>query len=141
MSYQFETEPANGHEPRPRSSIAAVVLASLAVAFTLYLAQDVLLPVLLAMFFALLANPIIRGLRRLYVPRFIAALLVLLVGISATYYLGRELVQPGADWIREVPRQMRDLAPEESAYWLIEWGAMKLLYRRQVAKRSQSPGR
>jgi predicted PurR-regulated permease PerM len=112
MSYQFETEPANGHEPRPRSSIAAVVLASLAVAFTLYLAQDVLLPVLLAMFFALLANPIIRGLRRLYVPRFIAALLVLLVGISATYYLGRELVQPGAEWIREVPRQMRDLAPK-----------------------------
>lgn len=112
MSYQFETEPANGHEPRPRSSIAAIVLASLAVAFTLYLAQDVLLPVLLAMFFALLANPIIRGLRRLYVPRFIAALLVLLMGMSATYYLGRELVQPGGEWIREVPKQMRDLAPK-----------------------------
>lgn len=44
---------------------------------------------------------------------------------------------PDASWLL----QMRDLAPEESAYWLIEWGAMKLLYRRQVAKRSQSPGR
>nr|WP_259284217.1 hypothetical protein [Pseudomonas sp. 1079] len=31
--------------------------------------------------------------------------------------------------------QRRDLAPEESAYWLIEWGAMQLLHRRQVAKR------
>lgn len=29
----------------------------------------------------------------------------------------------------------RDLAPEESAYWLIEWGVMRLLQRRQVAKR------
>jgi hypothetical protein len=35
--------------------------------------------------------------------------------------------------------QRRDLAPEESAYWLIEWGAMKLLHRRQIAKRDQSP--
>jgi predicted PurR-regulated permease PerM len=112
MSFQFETEPANGHEPRPRSSIAAIVLASLAVAFTLYLAQDVVLPVLLAMFFALLANPIIRGLRKLYVPRFLAALLVLLSGMTATYYLGREVVQPGAEWIREVPKELRDLAPK-----------------------------
>lgn len=32
----------------------------------------------------------------------------------------------------------RDLAPEESACWLIEWGAMKLLHRRQTAKRGQS---
>ncbi len=29
--------------------------------------------------------------------------------------------------------------PEESAYWLIEWGAMKLLHRRQTAKRGPSP--
>lgn len=33
----------------------------------------------------------------------------------------------------------RDLVPEESAYWLIEWGAMKLLRRRQTAKRDPSP--
>ena len=31
--------------------------------------------------------------------------------------------------------QRRDLAPEESAYWLIEWSAMQLLQRRQIAKR------
>jgi hypothetical protein len=44
---------------------------------------------------------------------------------------------PDASWFL----QMRDLVPEESAYWLIEWGAMKLLHRRQVARRSQPPGR
>ncbi|CAI8803894.1 hypothetical protein EMIT051CA3_20179 [Pseudomonas chlororaphis] len=37
--------------------------------------------------------------------------------------------------------QRRDLTPEESAYWLIEWGAMQLLHRRQIAKRDQSPTR
>ena len=37
--------------------------------------------------------------------------------------------------------QRRDLAPEESAYWLIEWSAMQLLQRRQVAKRTLPPTR
>lgn len=36
---------------------------------------------------------------------------------------------------------MRDLAPEESACWLIEWGVMKLLHRRRIAKRGQLPER
>lgn len=114
MSFSFETaEPDHPPvAPRPRSSSAAIVLATLAVCFTLYFAQDLVLPVLLAMFFALLANPIIRGLRRLYVPRFVAAVLVLAAGMSATYMLGRELVQPGAEWIREVPKEMRSLAPK-----------------------------
>jgi hypothetical protein len=34
----------------------------------------------------------------------------------------------------------RDLAPEESAYWLIEW-AMTLLRRRQLAQRELPPQR
>lgn len=37
--------------------------------------------------------------------------------------------------------QRRDLAPEESAYWLIEWSAMHLLQRRQIAKRDPPPTR
>ena len=53
MSYTFETETDPVTPPsRPRSSNAAIVLAVLAVGYTLYLAQDMLLPVLLAMFFA-----------------------------------------------------------------------------------------
>ena len=52
--------------PRPRASAALVVLAVLAVGYTLWAAQDLLLPVLLAMFFALVGNPIIRVLRRLW---------------------------------------------------------------------------
>lgn len=37
--------------------------------------------------------------------------------------------------------QRRDLVPEESAYWLIERGAMTLLHRRQVVKRDLPPKR
>jgi predicted PurR-regulated permease PerM len=98
--------------PRPRATTAAVVLATLAVGYTLWAAQDLILPVLLAMFFALVGNPIIRGLRRLYVPRFIGALLVLSLGMAATLTLGKQLAQPAGEWIREAPRELRDLAPK-----------------------------
>ena len=97
---------------RPRAPTALLVLATLAVGFTLWAAQGLLLPVLLAMFFALIGNPIIRVLQRLYVPRFISALLVLLLGLSGTVYLGTKLVAPAGEWISEVPRELRDLAPK-----------------------------
>ena len=114
MSYTFETDEGEQppHPPRPRSTNAAIVLAVLAVAYTLYMAQDLLLPVLLAMFFALVGNPIIRLLRRMWIPRFLGAILVLGLGMFSTYMLGRELVQPAAEWIREMPKEMRGLAPK-----------------------------
>jgi len=98
--------------PRPRASVALVLLACLAVGATLWAAQGLILPVLLAMFFALVGNPIIRALQRLWVPRFLGALLVLVGGLSATFWLGSQLVQPAGEWIRQVPREMSQLAPK-----------------------------
>ena len=106
-------EAAPGEAPqRPRSPTAMVVLAVLAVAFTLWAAQDLILPVLLAMFLALVGNPIIRLLQRIYLPRFIGALLVLVLGIAGTVLLARQLVQPAGEWISEVPREISGLAPK-----------------------------
>ena len=100
MSFAFETD--DGEQPptppRPRSSNAGIVLAVLAVAYTLYAAQDLLLPVLLAAFFALVGNPIIRLLRKLWIPRFVSAVLVIGLGMFGAYSLARELVTPGAAW-------------------------------------------
>jgi predicted PurR-regulated permease PerM len=89
-----------------------MVLATLAVGFTLWATQGLVLPILLAMFFALVGNPIIRGLQRLYVPRFLGALTVLCGGIAITVLLGSQLVEPVGDWMREVPREMRSVAPK-----------------------------
>ena len=111
MSLAVGETPADERPPRPRSPIAAIVLAVLAVAFTLWAAQDLILPVLLAMFLALVGNPIIRLLRRAYLPRFLAALLVLGLGIAGSALLAQQLVQPAAEWIREVPREFGQLAP------------------------------
>jgi len=106
------TDPAAAPRRRPRAPAALVVLATLAVAYTLWAAQDLILPVLLAMFFALLGNPIIRLFQRMHVPRFIGALVVLLAGIALAVLLGRELVKPAGEWLSEAPRQLRSLAPK-----------------------------
>ena len=89
-----------------------LVLATLAVGYTLWAAQDLLLPVLLSMFFALVGNPIIRLLRRCWVPRFVAALLVLVAGLAATGALAYQMLPPAMAWASEAPRQMRQLAPK-----------------------------
>lgn len=89
-----------------------MVLAILAVGYTLWATQDLILPVLLAMFFALIGNPIIRVLQRIRVPRFLAALAVLCSGIALTVLLGLQLVQPAGEWVREAPRELRTLAPK-----------------------------
>ena len=48
---------APSQRPRPRAPLSLVVLAVLAVGYTLWMTQEVVLPVLLAMFFALVGNP------------------------------------------------------------------------------------
>jgi predicted PurR-regulated permease PerM len=98
--------------PRPRAPTAVVVIAVLLVAAVLYAAQDVVLPVLLAAFFALVGNPIIRLFRKLHLPRFLGALIVLVGGITAAGALGMQLWEPASDWFRDAPRELRQLAPK-----------------------------
>lgn len=98
--------------PRPRGPLSLVVLATLAVGYTLWAAQAIILPILLAAFFALVGNPILRGLRRLYLPRFVSALLVLCLGVSATVALSVQLAGPAAEWAQQAPRQLRLISRE-----------------------------
>ena len=95
---------------RPRASTALVVLATLAVGFTLWAAQGLLLPVLLAMFFALIGNPIIRLLQKLHLPRFLGALLVLSAGLAGSGLLAVQLAGPASEWVQEAPQQMRQIS-------------------------------
>jgi predicted PurR-regulated permease PerM len=107
-----ETVPDGMSTTRPRAPASLVVLAVLAVGYTLWATQDLILPVLLAMFFALVGNPIIRVLQRIRIPRFIAALAVLCSGLALAVLLGQQLVQPASEWVREAPRELRSLAPK-----------------------------
>ncbi len=107
-----EAAPAPAPTPRPRSSTAAIVLASLAVAYTLWATQELLLPVLLAMFFALIGNPIIRTLEKIHIPRFVGALAVLSAGLACAVLLGSLMAEPAGKLMREMPHQLREIAPK-----------------------------
>jgi predicted PurR-regulated permease PerM len=100
----------NGH--RPRASAAQLVLATLACVFALWITRDVLIPLLLAMFFALIGNPIIRMLKRLYVPRFVGAMIVLGAGLTLAGVLVDQLVEPASAWVHQAPTELRQLAPK-----------------------------
>lgn len=89
--------------------MSLVVLASLAMAFTLWAAQSLILPILLAMFFALVGNPILRLLERVWIPRAIGAVLVIGMGLGAASALAVQLIGPTMEWAQEAPQQMRKI--------------------------------
>ncbi len=97
---------------RPRASASTVVLATLAVGYTLWLAQSLVLPVLLALFLSLIGAPRLRVLDKLHLPRALGALILLLGGLAGGAALAAQLWQPASSWFHDAPRELRQLAPK-----------------------------
>ncbi|ALN93343.1 AI-2E family transporter [Lysobacter gummosus] len=98
--------------PRPPGPVSLVVLAALAVGYTLWAAQELILPILLAAFFALVGNPILRLLGKLRLPRVLAALIVLVGGLAIAGTLTLQLAEPASEWVRQVPRELKQVGPK-----------------------------
>lgn len=91
-------------------SAALTGLLILAVFYTLYFAQAFLLPVVLAVLFKFLLSPLVDGLRRLRVPEWAGAGLVVLalLGILAgSLYL---LFEPALAWLDRAPASLERVA-------------------------------
>ena len=99
--------------PEPASGLGAVrliaVLFSLA---ALWLASDLLVPVMMALLLALLGNPLVARLARWKIPRWIGALLVVVGGLALSVWLASLLITPATDWMKQAPTEMRQLAPK-----------------------------
>lgn len=107
------SEAAPSPAPRPRRSAAlAGTLLVLALLYTAWAASSLLIPALLAMFLALIANPIVRGLQKLWIPRWLGALGVVIGGVAAAVLLASVLVRPAAEWVRQAPSEIRQHAPK-----------------------------
>jgi predicted PurR-regulated permease PerM len=92
-----------------RGQQAVVVIAIVIVIGALHLAKTAVVPVLFAVFLAMLLAPAVEALRRLRVPRAIAAALVVIaliavvaIGLNATW-------KPARDWLDTAPATMRTL--------------------------------
>jgi predicted PurR-regulated permease PerM len=96
----------------PPGSAATRVLATVAVLALCYVARELIVTVLLALFLALIANPVLTRLCRMYIPRWIGALIVVLGGLALTVAMGMTLAGPATDWVRQAPTELRQLAPK-----------------------------
>jgi predicted PurR-regulated permease PerM len=91
------------------------LLAVLAVFYTLFLAREFLLPVILALLLALLLNPLMHPLRQLRLPDAICAAIVVFGLIGAIAGTGYALSTPAAKWVQEAPGVLYQLQRKVNA--------------------------
>lgn len=88
------------------------ILATLAVLAACWALRDLLVPVMLAMFLALVANPLVTLLRRLRIPRWLGAMTVVVGGLALTVFLASLLLAPATVWVKKAPQELQQLAPK-----------------------------
>ncbi len=89
--------------------VPLLILMLLAIAVTLVLARSLLIPLVLAAFIALGLNPTVAGLHRVYVPRPLGSLLVMIALAAALVGSVTALSTPAAEWLKDAPAVMRDV--------------------------------
>jgi predicted PurR-regulated permease PerM len=100
-------------EDAPASGLGAVRLIALIFGLAAcWLARDLLVPIMLAMLLALLANPLVTRLNKMWVPRWLGALGVVLGALTLSVWLASLLVVPATDWVKQAPTELRQLAPK-----------------------------
>lgn len=92
--------------PRGRS-ISTVVVAVLAILYTLYFAREFLLPITFAVLLSYLLSPLVRSLARLHVPPPLGAGLIILALLAIIGFGGYELSGAVEGWAAGAPQILR----------------------------------
>lgn len=106
-------EPPEAEPAPPTANWSAVHLLALIVFIAAcWAARGLIVPILLALFLALIANPMVTRLHKLYIPRWIGAIFVVFGGLALAVALVSQLVEPASDWVQRAPRELRQVAPK-----------------------------
>jgi len=89
-----------------RGVLAILVLLTLGVC---YLAQEVLIPLILALLVSLLLSPAVTFLQRLFIPRVLGSILILIAVVGAFAWGVMRLAEPARDWIANAPATIQTL--------------------------------
>jgi predicted PurR-regulated permease PerM len=76
----------------------------LAVIYTLYFAQSLIIPLVLTILIALLLSPLVTLLKRIHVPRSISSIALLAMLITPFTLIGLELIEPAQKWAKLIPK-------------------------------------
>lgn len=77
--------------------------------FTLHLARDILVPIVLALLLNMLLSPLVQRLRRLGIPSPIGAVTVMMTVAGAVIWGGYALSGPAAEWVERAPQSVRQI--------------------------------
>ena len=93
--------------PHDLGSAGILILAVLAIVYTLYFGKEILLPIALALVLKLLLQPAMRLLHeRLRLPGALAALLLIIAVFSAVAAVGFTISVPASGWIQKAPESL-----------------------------------
>jgi len=87
----------------PRSSLTLKILATIALVMLLKLANEVLLPIAIAIILTFLLAPVVRALRSRGIDDAIGAAIVTFGLVGLVILLTSRLVQPAAEWVARAP--------------------------------------
>lgn len=90
---------------------AIILLSILAVGALLYLAQDVFIPVAVALFLALLLSPAVDRLQKWRVRRPVAVAIVLIIVFAAAGAAINAVWTPATEWLARAPQTIRQIDP------------------------------
>ncbi len=100
----LQAQAVMAHAQLDARTVSMVLLAMLAVFYTLYFAAEIVLPITLAIVLNLLLSPAMRFLtNRLRFPRLLAALLLIVVLFGVMAMLLFAISFPASEWIRKAP--------------------------------------
>lgn len=103
--------PAQEKTPDPKLAKAVWLVAIMGVGAVLYFAQDVFIPVAMALFLALLLTPAVDRLQRWRFRRGIAVALVMFVVFAAAALAINSVWTPATEWLARAPQTMRKIDP------------------------------
>src|SRR3954462_14927240 len=90
---------------------AVILLSFLAVGTVLYFAQDVFIPVAVALFLALLLTPAVDRLQRWHLRRGLAVAIVMGVVFAAAGAAVNAVWSPATEWLSRAPQTLREIDP------------------------------
>lgn len=114
------TEPAReevpvGAAPPGRSDLLTlkrciVTILVLLVFGVFYLAQDILIPIVLALLLSLLLSPLVTSMERFVrFPRMLGSLITVMALVGAIFFAIASLAEPAQNWIAHAPQTMRTI--------------------------------
>ena len=111
----------------------------IAVIAVCYLAGDIILPIVLAFIFNLVLQPSVQMLERIYIPRMLGSLMMIIALLTALVGMGAMLSVPAANWAHRLPNNNQHVQEKITALRMPLEAIQKFLNRAEGLTNTSDP--